>query len=755
MSVCFSPSGLVSDHAGAVAELLPWRAPDPALRLAKERVEDLGNGAFAVTRTIENVGTAPVFFRDELRIRDCFKATRYLIPCVNYDGNVAADSGGPRSVAAASSARTEPGPPQGASGGPRSVAAVAPARTEPGPPKTATPIPTGLSRDGEPWRFSYERTGIPGCTLTENDEVGIALFAAADTPLSLVCACGLEVVESRKSKVESQESFDIRHSTFDHILVRPVVEAPLTYTAKGEFRPRYESAITLAPGERFTATSFVCVCRPTWPNYAFASLAGQALRLLRPRLEPCMDDAEAFDLGIRFIHSLLYPYKGRWLVCEHVVNRMAHDCSAMRISREEMAERMKWEYWTDLGTWCETFEVGWAGQNFLNARMLALRALGGPRFDAAMASARTEPGPPRGASGGPRFVAAAESARTEPGPPQTAPDPALLEKTIGIFDAFVATQRPNGLLYRCYNDNFFEGALEKRPTDVCNMGWAAAEAVRMARLLRAHGIDKLEYVAFAERICDCFVSHWSDEWGFGKHWRVDGTPLERDGTIGGFLIPALTELYDETGERRWLDAALRASDFYFARDLDGFLCTAGAIDCQCIDKETAWPLVFGSLSLYRITGDKKHLVRAEKAAWYFVSWMFFFDTVAAAESDFVKYGYHTTGGTAVSLEHQCIDPWGAIMVPDLMELADATGNNDFREFAHLMWANSLQGITRKLGDFIHDQQRPIGSQNEGFFQARYNKYRPVVEPGYFNDVLAPWPSAFRMWTIVRLANRKP
>ncbi len=681
MNRFFAPSGLVGDRDGAVAELLPWLAPDPALRLAEERVEDLGDGAFAVTRTIENAGDAPVSFRDELRVRDCFEASRYLIPCVNYNGNGTDSSA------------------------------------------SATPIPTGLSRDGEPWFFSYERTGIPGCTLTESADVGVALFAAADTPESLVSACGLQ-----PSDFSTFQPFNF--STFDHVLVRPVVEAPLTYTAKGEFGPRYETAITLAPGGRFTAKSFVCLCRPKWPNYAFAALAGHAMRLLRPRLEPCMDETEAFDLGVRYLHALLYPYKGKWLVCEHVVNRMAHDCSGMRISREEIAERMKWEYWTDLGTWCETFEVGWAGQNFLGARMLALRALG---FAAAASAA---------ASGG--SVAQ----------PPSIPDPALLEKAIGIFDAFVATQRPSGLLHSCYNHNFFEGALEKRPIDVCNMGWAAAEAVRMARLLRAHGIDKPEFVAFAERICGFFVEHWSDEWGFGKRWRVDGTPLERDGTIGGFLIPALAELYDETGERRWLDAALRASDFYFERDLDHFLCTAGAIDCQCIDKETAWPFVAGSLALYRATGDGKHLERAEKAAWYFLSWMFFFDTVAAPETDFAKYGYHTTGGTAVSLEHQCIDPWGAIIVPDLVELADLTGNGDFRAFARLLWANSLQGVTRRLGDFIHDRQRPIGSQNEGFCQARYNKYRPVPDPGYFNDVLAPWPSAFRAWTVARLARKR-
>ncbi len=726
MSVLFSSSGLVADRAGALAELLPWRAPNPALRLAEERVEDLGDGAFAVTRTIENAGDTPVAFCDELRVRDCFEATRYLIPCVNYNGN---------GVTEVKSQKSKVGSQASSTFQPFNLSTFQPSTG------CATPIPTGLSRDGEPWLFSYERTGIPGCTLTENDEVGIALFAANDTPESLICSCGLERTKSQKPKAKSPESIDLRPVTFDHILVRPVVEAPLTYEAKGIFGPRYESAITLAPGERFTAKSFVCVCRPKWPNFAFASLAGQALRLLRPRLEPCMDDAEAFELGIRYIHSLLYFYKGKWLVCEHVVNRMAHDCSAMRISREEMAERMKWEYWTDLGTWCETFEVGWAGQNFLNARILALRALGGPQ-----AVCRSADGPSASCRSADGSSASCRSADGSSAPP----DPALLEKAIGIFDAFVATQRPNGLLFRCYNDNFFEGALEKRPTDTCNMGWAAAEAVRMARLLRAHGIDRPEYVAFAERICGFFVSHWSDEWGFGKRWRVDGTPLERDGTVGGFLLPALAELYDETGEKRWLDAALRASDFYFERDLDRFLCTAGAIDCQCIDKETAWPFVSGSLALYRITGDGKHLERAEKAAWYFLSWMFFFDTVAAPETDFAKYGYHTTGGTAVSLEHQCIDPWGAIIVPDLVELADATGNNDFREFARLLWANSLQGITRRLGDFIHDRQRPIGSQNEGFCQARYNKYRPVVEPGYFNDVLAPWPSAFRAWTVARL-----
>lgn len=661
-TVYFGTDGIVRGPEGAVAALVPWTAPDPALALVEEKAEALGDGAFAIVRTIRNEGAAPVSFRDELRVRDLFDATHYLIPCVNYDGN---GFGGEENVYNG-----------------RSMGAVQ--------------IPTGLSRDGEPWIYSYERTGVPSCTLTENETTGLAVFAANDTSASLVSSCSL------------RRDGDGR---LEHVIVRPVVEAPYTYENKGVFGPRFESAVTLAPGESFTAKSYACVCRPKWKNYAAAAMMEHALRLLRPSLEPCMDDDEAYALGTRYIRSLFcIADDGKtWLLATNRKQRMFGDQHAARITREEMRERMKWEYWTDIATFGNGFELGFTGQNFLNARLLAAKAF---RED----------------------------------------DKSLLGKCVGVFDAFIATQKPNGLLYPRWNWNF-DGGSPDRATDVCNLGWGAAEAVRMARLLRAHGIDKPELVAFSRKLCDFFLAHWSPEHGFGKSWSLDGRPVSTGGSIGGFLVPALVELYEETEDRKYLDGALRAEDFYFGRDLDRFECTAGAIDCQCIDKETSYPFLWSELALYRLTGERLHLERAEKAAWYFVSWMFFFDTVVGPETDFARYGYHTTGGTSVSIEHQVIDPWGGILAPELLELADLTGNDAFRAIARLMWANSLQGITRKLGDFIHETQRPIGSQNEAFFQARYNKYRPDVEPGYFNDLLVSWPSSYRVWTVERLRER--
>ena len=217
------------------------------------------------------------------------------------------------------------------------------------------------------------------------------------------------------------------------------------------------------------------------------------------------------------------------------------------------------------------------------------------------------------------------------------------------------------------------------------------------------------------------------------------------------MIVAMLELYNLTKEQKYLDNALEAMDFYYARDLDEFVCTAGALDCASIDKETAYPFATAALMLYDITGDAKFIERAERAAYYFTSWMFFYEVLYKNGSEFTEYGYRTTGGTAISAEHHAIDAWGSVIVPELCRLAELTGDEKWRRIARLMWASAIQGMTLREGHLIHGMQRPVGSHNEGFFQARWTKYRPTPEErGHYNDCLSAWCGAYRMHTIDRL-----
>ena len=85
------------------------------LRVTDE-LTDLGDGLWRIDRVIENVGVGTLCFKDILEIRTAFKPAKYLIPCVNYNGK-----------------------PGGGN------------------------YPHGFAKDGKPWIFAYDRTGIPSC----------------------------------------------------------------------------------------------------------------------------------------------------------------------------------------------------------------------------------------------------------------------------------------------------------------------------------------------------------------------------------------------------------------------------------------------------------------------------------------------------------------------------------------------------------------------------------------------------------------
>ena len=168
--------------------------------------------------TAKNAAATNVTFQLALAAEPGFTATRYLIPGVNYNGNefvqaIAGDQHNPDRAAAWG----------------------------------APDIPTGWEKGGEPWIFSYDRSGIPSCTISENKEMVFALFASVDDTASHVSSCSMEKKPD---------------GSFRHLIYWPVTEAPVSYTDKRKFSPRYDTYLTLKPGETFTAKAYACTGRP-------------------------------------------------------------------------------------------------------------------------------------------------------------------------------------------------------------------------------------------------------------------------------------------------------------------------------------------------------------------------------------------------------------------------------------------------------------------------------------------------------------
>ncbi len=324
----------------------------------------------------------------------------------------------------------------------------------------------------------------------------------------------------------------------------------------------------------------------------------------------------------------------------------------------------------------------------------------------------------------------------------------LVEIGISNLDAWSEDAvTDKGLIVTEYED------LEKETpmiVDTCNQGFAMRELIKAYQLLKAAGIERESYRKAAKGVADFFVKHYSPEYGFGKTWDVHtGICTDRNGTIGAYLIPGLVDLYQESGEQRYFNCAKEACRLYFARDLSGFFCTAGALDTYCIDKETSGPMLIGALRLYEEEKTDEWLDIAKKAGWYFCSWMMHYDTVAERDSDFAAASYRTLGGTTVSAQHHHIDPWGALIVPALLSLYRITGDKNWKRRAQLIWANAIQNIAPEDGKMFHGLWRHPGAQNEGYCQCRWGVEKG---PGEINDWLVAWPQAFCLNTAIEISD---
>ncbi|MBR6762651.1 MAG: hypothetical protein IKM13_02750 [Clostridia bacterium] len=612
-------------------ELLPLRIlvgeaeymPEELSLQSCREVRDLGNGLYEICDSVKNVGEKACRFATMVEAKTNYCPTHTVIPCVSYNGNEFGKGLEPK----------------------------------------------GLTRDGKPWVFAYDREGIPACTLCEDEKNATAMFAATTDETSLVSACSLVKTETGMC----------------HRVIRPDRETPVCYIGRDEYDEGYIKNFTLAPGESLSHTTLVWEGEPKWENFGMASLMDRIVVYYDIKREEAPDFHTLWKAGIAYAKRLLTNCEGKGHRA-FIIGLIPDDKDGFVYRGDRL------------------YELGWCGQNALYARMFIRNGI--------------------------KYGETAD-----------------LEAGLEVLDGFVERCTfENGL----YTVNLRLGRDKDATSDVCNLGWGAYELLLTYRMLKEVGIEREGYKTCALRLCDFFTEHYSDEFGFGKSWTMDGKCVDQGGSIGGFLLPAFLEAYRETREEAYLETAEKAFSFYAERDLDKFACSAGALDTVCVDKETSMPFIRAAVQLYDVTGKQEYLTYARKAAYYFLSWMYFYDALYDPETDFAVYGYHTKGGTSVSAQHHHIDPYGAMIVPDLVKLSDLTGE-DFWRCASI-WI--LKNASLLLSDGktpIRGRVRPYGGQNEAFLHCRWGQpdYKKSADQirGTINDWLVAWPSAFRLGAV--------
>lgn len=327
------------------------------------------------------------------------------------------------------------------------------------------------------------------------------------------------------------------------------------------------------------------------------------------------------------------------------------------------------------------------------------------------------------------------------------------DKALSVLDCWdTYAFLPNGLMYVRleHKPDQLDSALSGNiplDLDTCNLGAAATYFFRAADLCKKAGIERPSYEKRAFGLCDFFVSAQRPNGELAKTYFLDGSIDKAHGSVGAFSVLPLFDAWERSGQQKYLNAALKGVDFYLGEYMKNGYTTAGALDSNCIDKESAAPLLRAVMCAYEATNDKKYLAGAEEVAYYLATWQYHYSIDFPADSQLAKLKVDTYGSTAVSAAHNALDHYGLYYVPEYLKLAELTGNEMWRQRARALWYNGIQLISDGTL-VVSGRVRPAGAQDEAFRHTRWVRTDgKIFVPSEWFTV---WQGTFRYRTLMEL-----
>lgn len=471
-----------------------------------------------------------------------------------------------------------------------------------------------------------------------------------------------------------------------HSLILPEEERPFVYADKNVYADGYAGKLSMRKGETKVLEAYLFVTEKGGGIAPMAPFLDKAWTLAEKETPRVIPAEKVWQYGVRYAKESLWAEEG--------------DYKGFSIGLVP----------DGAGGWKQRpfvkYEIGWCGQNasFINTLLTDYLKCG---------------------------------------------DVSSRDKALAALDTWTAPvmQRENGF-YTISYDYILSGR-ERVVSDACNLGTAAYNFFETIELLQKCNLpDRIGRVkSVALGICDFVKSDQQPSGVYGKGWNSDGDCLYRDGTVGAFMIAPMLRAFKVTGDSSYYHSAAKAYDYYYSEFECSGYTTAGALDTWCIDKESSLPLLRASLMFYDVTGNRKYISHAERVSYYLSTWMWHYK--ACSEPDASWYGYNTFGATSVSVQHHHLDVYALLWVGDWIRLAEITGHGVWREKALAVWKNGCQLIsdgTLRVNGLV----RPVGSQNEAFFNCRWGLSAPGSPR--INNWLVAWPGAFRLETLRRFSD---
>ncbi|GGG08605.1 hypothetical protein [Paenibacillus abyssi] len=245
---------------------------------------------------------------------------------------------------------------------------------------------------------------------------------------------------------------------------------------------------------------------------------------------------------------------------------------------------------------------------------------------------------------------------------------------------------------------------------------------------KSQGRENKEWLEAARRYADFLLKTQETDGSWYRAYDIDGkaitdppiwfgTTIYEQKSSTATSVPLLVELYEITGEGRYLEAAKKAGRFVRETIVAGIKFNGGIHDSiyakgQLIDNESIYFPMIALLALYKATKDQYFLEGAHDAAKLNASWTVLWDVPLPEESTLARFGFRSTGiGACDTPGAGYVHPFELSGVAEMVEIAGFTGDKDLLKVAELLWHGCNQTVATPEKDWGYAY---TGLQEEGY-----------------------------------------
>jgi hypothetical protein len=220
-------------------------------------------------------------------------------------------------------------------------------------------------------------------------------------------------------------------------------------------------------------------------------------------------------------------------------------------------------------------------------------------------------------------------------------------------------------------------------------------AVLAYDVMAAAGRPKAEWLAFCRKFGDWLVARQQPDGSWYREYNFDSTPASTGKQNSSHPIRYLVDLFKLTGDRQYLEAALRAGAWCWTNTHQAFCYVGGTVDNpNVMDKEAGFIALDAFLALHDATSEERWLKAAAQAADFTETWTYCWSVPIPAEDERVTYprGATTTGFSLIACGHSGADLFLAGAAFLFYRLYLQTGDRHYADMARQFLYNTRQSM---------------------------------------------------------------